>query len=491
MPALARETKAAGQSVKSALVLSLNASASVESGTPGAVFVIVWDQRITFHDVGPGVRRAFQVLAGPGATEDEFATAVLREEGPPGLAAWCHYLSLLEERGAISYALRVEGVVVMRLCPISGYFRAAFPLRDPDTEYVLSRFAFWRREGERLVIESPMSLAKVELSDARALVLAGAFRRPASVDRVQQEASTLPPWAVAGFVSLLDGAGMLTVAAGSGDAAEDRDPRLLQWEPVDLLFHARSRLGRHQHPMGGTYRFRDRLPPAPVAKAPMSDRTMELHRPDVAALSTGERPFTAVLEDRRSIRTYGSDPMTATELGDFLYRVARVKGDVDAAEVDGAYAATSRPYPSGGACYGLELYPVVSVSHGLEPGLYHYDAMGHRLEALPDPERHHRSLLEDARLAMGGGQTPQVLIVIAARFPRVFWKYESVGYALILKEVGALYQTMYLVATAMHLAPCALGAGNVERFALATGADFHEEGSVGEFALGRRPAKSG
>ena len=80
----------------------------------------------------------------------------------------------------------------------------------------------------------------------------------------------------------------------------------------------------------------------------------------------------------------------------------------------------------------------------------------------------------------------QVLIVIGARFPRLMWKYASVAYALILKHVGVLYQTMYLVATAMQLAPCAIGGGNADLFARACGTDYYSEGSVGEFLLGSK-----
>lgn len=36
--------------------------------------------------------------------------------------------------------------------------------------------------------------------------------------------------------------------------------------------------------------------------------------------------------------------------------------------------------------------------------------------------------------------------------------------ALILKNVGALLQTMYSVATALGLTPCALGVGDIEEF---------------------------
>jgi SagB-type dehydrogenase family enzyme len=85
---------------------------------------------------------------------------------------------------------------------------------------------------------------------------------------------------------------------------------------------------------------------------------------------------------------------------------------------------------------------------------------------------------------MGKQEIPQVLIVIIARFQPLAWKYESIAYALMLKHVGALYQTMYLVATAMNLAPCGIGRGDSDLFAKAAGCNYYAETSVGEFALG-------
>ncbi|MFN8625359.1 MAG: hypothetical protein U0587_05185 [Candidatus Binatia bacterium] len=52
--------------------------------------------------------------------------------------------------------------------------------------------------------------------------------------------------------------------------------------------------------------------------------------------------------------------------------------------------------------------------------------------------------------------------------------------------MGVLYQTMYLVATAMGLAPCAAGCGNADLFARAAGVDYYAETSVGEFLLGSK-----
>jgi SagB-type dehydrogenase family enzyme len=80
----------------------------------------------------------------------------------------------------------------------------------------------------------------------------------------------------------------------------------------------------------------------------------------------------------------------------------------------------------------------------------------------------------------------QVLIVIAARFQRIAWKYASIAYSIILKDVGVLYQTMYLNATAMGLAPCGVGCGDADLFARAAGTDYYAETSVGEFLLGSR-----
>ena len=80
----------------------------------------------------------------------------------------------------------------------------------------------------------------------------------------------------------------------------------------------------------------------------------------------------------------------------------------------------------------------------------------------------------------------QVLVVVAARFPRFAWKYQSMAYGLILKNTGVLIQTMYLAATAMGLAPCGVGCGDADQFARAAGTDYYAETSVGEFLLGSR-----
>jgi SagB-type dehydrogenase family enzyme len=142
------------------------------------------------------------------------------------------------------------------------------------------------------------------------------------------------------------------------------------------------------------------------------------------------------------------------------------------------------PYPSGGALYELELYPIIQHCDGMTPGLYYYDPFAHRLERVAEATCTLELLAEVGHSAGIAPDRLQVVLLLAARFPRVFWKYSGIGYATILKNVGCVYQTMYLAATAMGLAPCAIGAGDSEAFAEATGNPGLLEGSVGEFLLG-------
>ena len=147
------------------------------------------------------------------------------------------------------------------------------------------------------------------------------------------------------------------------------------------------------------------------------------------------------------------------------------------------YAA--RPYPSAGASYELELYLAVDKCEGLARGFYHYDAGGHALVPIGVRAHELEALLTGAEFAMGAPAAPQILITIAARFGRISWKYSSIAYALILKDVGVLIQTLYLMATDMGLGGCAIGSANIDLFAKMTGIEFHVEGPVGQFAIGR------
>jgi SagB-type dehydrogenase family enzyme len=191
------------------------------------------------------------------------------------------------------------------------------------------------------------------------------------------------------------------------------------------------------------------------------------------------------------VREFGDPPISAKQLGEFLFRVGRVKElkELEVPTPNGSLPMdfALRPYPGGGALYELELYPVVNHCADLASGMYHYDPLNHRLEKLAGKTPEVEGLL---RAASGATTIPvehiQVLIVVAARFQRMAWKYNTLAYAATLKHVGVLYQTMYLAATAMGIAPCAIGCGDSDVFTRAAGTDYYTESSVGEFLIGSK-----
>jgi SagB-type dehydrogenase family enzyme len=207
-------------------------------------------------------------------------------------------------------------------------------------------------------------------------------------------------------------------------------------------------------------------------------------------LERDDPPLAWVQERRRSVREFdGSHPITDRQLGEFLFRVARVKeyrqADVDTPSGPMPMEFTTRPYPAGGGLYEMELYLAVNRCANLEPGLYHYDPSRHGLTSVCQRAEEVATLLRDAAMSTTIPETDlQVLLILAARFPRIAWKYESIAYSLILKHVGVIIQTMYLAATAMGLGGCAVGGGDADLFARAAGTQYFAETSVGEFVLG-------
>jgi SagB-type dehydrogenase family enzyme len=312
--------------------------------------------------------------------------------------------------------------------------------------------------------------------------LLGALTTPRLPAELSQAVPGIPGEAAAAFLLMLMEVGALVEVSADGTAIEPE--ALATWEFHDLLFHSWTRWGVQEKGYGGaTYRFRGRLP-QPGRKPQPTGEALPLEKPDLAALELRDPPFTAVLERRRTIRRQGERPITRDQLGELLYRAVGLR-HADLADRDQKEA---RPYPAGGALYETEVYVLVHRCEGLEPGLYAYRLEDHSLYRVPAQKDYLETLLQLATQSMPAQTArPQVVLVLTARFARMAWKYETMAYTVMLKHVGVIFQTLYLVATAMGLAPCALGNGGADLFARATGLDPLVEGSVGEFVIGSRP----
>lgn len=469
--------------------LSLREGVSLIPSDNGDVTFQTNHSRVVFKHAAA---TAWRALAASGEHEKELAQSALKAGGIEGLARFYQHLQQLAQRGFVHRSVQVNGAYLATLVPTSPSFRFTGQELAQERAHVLSRFAYTRAEHGQTVLESPTAHARIVLHDWRAAALVHALAQPRRVEDVAEQVPGLSPVAAQMLMTLLVQAGMLGEVDDAGLTPEESNPALLTWEFHDLLFHVRSREGRHASPLGPTYRLMDRLPPPPALKPFSPAETIELYRPDLTALEAQDPPLALVMEERRSIRSFAAAPMSARQLGEFLYRVARVREcrEVEVITPHGPLRMdfTVRPYPTGGALYELEVYPVIQACADLDPGLYHYDPLQHRLGRICGRTAEVNRLLFGAAMAMGAlPRDFQVLLVLAARFQRIAWKYEGLAYSLILKHVGVLHQSMYLAATAMDLAPCALGTGNPDLFARALGCDYYSETSVGEFALGSKP----
>ena len=459
------------------LLLSFHKNISVHQEREDSFMLHSAKSKFDLSHLSTGIKKAIATLEGKGATKEELANLVTQIDGSLNLPQLYYYLQQFIRHGLICHTIEVDRISLATLVPIPNSSSLEWADIKPEQKYKLSRFAYCHREGTEMIWESPLSQTKVCLKDWRCSAIIHQLVQAQTCNTLTQ-IPNVPLQTVQIFLSLLNTAQLLSEIDENNLQVESNT--LAQWEFHDLLFHTRSRRGRHDRAVGKSYRFLGKIKPLPAIKPQIFSNVIPLYKPDIEQLKQEDVPFTLILESRSSKRVHGERPISQQQLGEFLYRSARVRKVFDRPYME----CSDRPYPGGGACYELELYLAVNKCEDIASGLYHYCPQKHRLEQISPRNQYLEALLENAQKTNGEDSLPQVLIIITARFARVSWAYESIAYSLILKHVGVMIQTMYLVATAMNLAPCALGTGNGDLFATATGIDYYSESSVGEFVLG-------
>lgn len=464
------------------LILSFRKDVSIMEIPGGNIVLQAVGIGLKLDILSRGAIAAFAVLLSEGMTRDGLSDIVLEKDGFSGLPKFNYYLENFIHLGLICHTVSVNNFPLVKIVPYSPVCKLQLSNLALNTQYSLSRFAYAHKDWGEMILESPLSHAQITLGDWRGMAIITELVKPRSIQELASIIPGLSEELLQVFLSFLLSAEMIYEFPDTAHIGEENSETLGQWEFHDLLFHFRSRRGRHLNPVGKTYRFLNQIEPLPVITEVESQERINLYKPDIEKLKETDYPFSLVLEERKSIRNYGEKLLSAEQIGEFLYRCARVRGvfSKDYREV------SNRPYPSGGACYELEIYPVITACDGILAGFYHYCPQNHQLSKVSEINTHVNQLLEEAKWTATLQTQPPVLIVVTARFARVSGIYESVAYSLILKHVGVLYQTMYLVATAMNLAPCALGTGNSDLFARAMGINSYGELSVGEFILGNK-----
>lgn len=179
----------------------------------------------------------------------------------------------------------------------------------------------------------------------------------------------------------------------------------------------------------------ERVPPA--ARIPLPS-----DRPDA---------FDSLLQRRATCRNFDGGTLPALQFATMLQRVFGAHGRVALGRENAVIKRTS---PSGGGLHPVEAYLIVQRVEGVQPGLYHYHPVDHALEPMRTMEA---AALADLALRSVAAQAyfaaAPVLVVLACRFARSFWKYRNhaKAYRVVTLDAGHLSQTLYLSATDLGL----------------------------------------
>ncbi len=424
------------------------------------------------HDLAPGQSTVMSMLAEHPAALD-FLVAAAESDGHT-TAAWVHMtVDRLVELGLLS---RVVGEPPLATVTVTGAGSGSSVVRlGSDSPVVLDRLAYLHAISGVLVLESPLAFSRVALNDERAAALIARLAHGATAG----ELTRLTGLAADDVTDLLTLLCDERFAHSQGHEPKTDVDDSAEWSFHDALFHVRSRSGRHGAAYGATYARAKHRDPLPAAKPRRAGRTVELATADLKAAARSGPSFADVLEARQSWRRPGPRALTVHELGEFLYRSARIRGRRGTEHEE----VSNRPYPGGGADYELEIYVLAHRVDGLTRGLYWYDPLDHVLVEISSWTTDLDRLAGDVAGKTGTADVPDAALLLTARMKRLTYKYESIPYAVALKDVGALYGTWYLTATAMGLAPCAIGGGDSELLATVTGVPPFEEPRVGEFLL--------
>ena len=190
--------------------------------------------------------------------------------------------------------------------------------------------------------------------------------------------------------------------------------------------------------------------PQPPLEIPADPEKPVIDLPRPASAEITPVDLMTAIGQRQSIRSYVHEPITPDELSFLLWCTQGVK------RVQGSQA-TFRTVPSAGARHAFETFLLVNDVDGLEPGLYRYLALSHRLQQLDtDPTLPHRitGACFDQQFILRSG----VVFLWTAVPYRMTWRYGERGYRDLHLDAGHVCQNLYLAAGAVECGVCAIAA---------------------------------
>jgi SagB-type dehydrogenase family enzyme len=213
------------------------------------------------------------------------------------------------------------------------------------------------------------------------------------------------------------------------------------------------------------------VPPPPLEKPyPKISVLIDLVNPE--ELRLGNAPLFEMIKKRESRRKYTDEALTLEELSFLLWSTQGIK------VVDKNGVWTKRTVPSGGASHPFETYLIVNKVKDLEPGVYRYLAIEHKLLWLAKSDSLIAKQVSDACYGQSFVGESAVVFVWAAVPYRAEWCYSVRGYKDVAIEAGHICQNLYLTCEAIGAGACAIAAYDQKAVDELIGVDGQEEFTV-------------
>jgi len=219
--------------------------------------------------------------------------------------------------------------------------------------------------------------------------------------------------------------------------------------------------------------------PQPPLELPFDDSMPIIELPDPKTLVVPSIDLRTAIDRRHSIRLYRDEALTLEELSFLLWCTQGVK------------AVTKRPctlriVPSGGARHALETYLMVRAVTGLEPGIYRFLAIEHKLQFVKPGTQ----TLQDVTRLCGDQKMVELSAVtfIWAAVPyRMVWRYNQRAYRGVFLDAGHVCQNLYLAAEPIDCGVCAINAFLDDEFNTYLGFDPTQQFVIYCASLGKKP----
>jgi SagB-type dehydrogenase family enzyme len=219
--------------------------------------------------------------------------------------------------------------------------------------------------------------------------------------------------------------------------------------------------------------------PQPPLQVGCDEAGVLVDLPSPEEIRVGALDLRQAIETRASVRRYADRPLALDELSYLLWCTQGVKG------VEGGYV-TWRNVPSAGARHALETCLLVNRVEGLQPGLYRYLAIEHKLVQVNVEPR-----VADAVTRACWGQrfvkACAVTFIWTAVAYRMTWRYGQRGYRYLHLDAGHACQNLYLAAASVGCGACAIAAFVDEEMNDVLGIDGEEQFAIYVATVGKVP----